>query len=111
MVRSTVVVLVIALLFAGGTAGCSTACPAALFEGVLTRQGDDLVVVSQGGNVEPVAWSQSGHGIRSEGGKLVVTEWGVLTKAREGDFVRLGGGELRTGVWTVCGQFDVMHAD
>ena len=30
-----------------------------------------------------------------------------LVKAREGDFVRLGGGETATGVWGVCGMFEV----
>jgi hypothetical protein len=31
-------------------------------------------------------------------------------KAREGDFVRLGGGEKESGIWNICGMFEVDEA-
>ena len=109
-IRSVALVLVAAVSLAGGTASCG-GCPAALIEGVLVRDGADLVVRLEGGGTERVAWSESGNGIRSDDGTLVVTDWIFLVKAREGDYVKLGGGEMQPGIWKVCGQFDVMHAD
>jgi hypothetical protein len=89
-----------------GTSGCS-GCAAALYEGVLTEQAGDLVVVPEGGGPgERVHWP-SGLGVRKEGDTLVVADFFGSVKAREGDFVRLGGGELESGVWGACGLFEV----
>jgi predicted RNA-binding protein len=89
-----------------GTSGCS-GCPAALYEGVLTEQAGELVVVPEGGGAgEQVLWSD-GLGVRKEGDTLVVADFFGSIKAREGDVVRLGGGEVESGSWKACGLFEV----
>jgi hypothetical protein len=79
-------------------------------EGVLTERNGDLVVANEDGFVEPVNWSASHHRVRDDGGDLVVVDWLGLVKAREGDFVRLGGGEKESGIWNICGMFEVDEA-
>jgi hypothetical protein len=37
----------------------------------------------------------------------VLTDLFGAVKAREGDTVRLGGGEIESGTFKVCGQLDV----
>jgi hypothetical protein len=81
-------------------------------EGVLTERNGDLVVVHEEGFVEPVNWSASGHRVRDNDGERVVVDWLGIVKAREGDFVRLGGGETeQVGVWNICGMFEVREAE
>ncbi len=88
--------------------GCATDCPAALLTGVLTDQAGELVVADTSGATERVIWP-FGLAVRSNGDQLVVTDWFGAVRAREGDVVRLGGGETTTsGVWTVCGMFEVV---
>lgn len=103
--RSLLVALALALSAAVSGAGC-VGCQAALLEGTLTRQDGDLVV-SGNEYSERVDWAASHHHVRDDGGTLVVVDWLGLVKAREGDFVRLGGGLRATGVWGVCGMFEV----
>ena len=103
--RSLLVALALALSVAVTGVGC-VGCPAALLEGTLTRQDGDLVV-SGNGYSERVDWAASHHRVRDDGGTLVVVDWLGIVKAREGDFVRLGGGESAPGVWGLCGMFEV----
>lgn len=104
--RSILSALVLALALAPGVAGCG-GCAVALYEGVLTEQAGDLVVMPEGGGrAERVKWP-SGLGVRKDGGTLVIADFFGSVKAREGDFVRLEGGELEDGLWGACGIFEV----
>jgi hypothetical protein len=106
VVRALLAGLAVVVLLGAG--GCASACAAALLEGVLTERNGDLVVVHEEGIVEPVNWSASGHRVRDNDGERVVVDWLGIVKAREGDFVRLGGGETgEVGVWSICGTFEV----
>ena len=106
-VRAGVLTLLVVVLL-GAASGCDTACAGALMEGVLTERNGDLVVAHEDGFVEPVNWSASHHSVRDDGGELVVVDWLGIVKAREGDFVSLGGGETEeVGVWNICGRFEV----
>ena len=89
------------------SSGCDLACPAALLEGRLTREGSDLVVVRADGYVGRVNWSETRHSVREQGGTLVVVDWLGTVKAREGDYVGIGGGESPSGGWKICGSIDV----
>jgi hypothetical protein len=101
--------LVLAIAVAPAT-GCEQACPAALLTGVLSEQAGELVVIPEGGGpVERVNWP-FGYVLHEDGGTLVVTDLVGTVKAREKDTVRLGGGEARSGVWNVCGTFEVEPA-
>lgn len=94
-----------ALVIAGlvGASGCTVGCPAALLEGTLVRQADELVVAPDwGGPLERIDWP-FGYSLREDDGVLVVTQQFGGFAAREGDRVRLGGGERATGTWGVCG--------
>ncbi|HEU0236780.1 MAG TPA: hypothetical protein VFR14_10110 [Candidatus Limnocylindrales bacterium] len=106
-VRSMFAALLIAMTVATGVAGCALSCPAALLEGVLTRHGDELVVAQNDGSFDRVDWAHSHHRVVERDGTLVVVDWLGVVQAREGDFVRLGGGEAQTGVWGICGLFEV----
>jgi hypothetical protein len=104
--RSLVLAAVLALAVAPGAAGC-TACAAALYEGVLTEQAGDLVLMPEGGGrAERVRWP-GGFGVHKDGDTLVIADLLGSVKAREGDFVRLGGGELEDGLWGACGMFEI----
>jgi len=105
-IRALAVALVIATGVTVGAGGCAMGCPAALLTGVLVEEGGELVVVPDGGGpVERVEWP-SGHGVHRDGGVLVVTDLFGTVKAREGDLVRLGGGEAESGTWTACGLLE-----
>lgn len=106
MGRSALGMVLIAVALLGGAAGCTGECPAALLEGTLVEKDLSLVVVSDAGTVEEVDWAWSQDHIQDEAGVLFVVDVLGVAKAREGDFVRLGGGE-RDGRWRVCGSFDV----
>lgn len=106
MVRSAVGVILIAVSLLGGAAGCTQSCPTALLEGVLVEQDLGLVVIRDDGVVEMVNWAASQDRVQDEAGVLFVVDELGAVKAREGDFVRLGGGE-RDGRWIVCGMFEV----
>jgi hypothetical protein len=104
--RSMLSALILALAVGPGAAGCMS-CAAALYEGVLTEQTGDLVVVPvDGGRAERVKWP-SGLGVHKDGDTLVIADFFGSVKAREGDFVRLEGGELEDGLWGSCGTFEV----
>ena len=98
--------LIVVMTMAASVAGCGLSCPAALLEGVLTRRGDELVVVHLE-FVERVDWAHSHHRVVERDGTLVVVDWLGVVKAREGEYVRMGGGEVATGVWGICGLFEV----
>ena len=86
--------------------GC-VGCPTALLSGELVEQGGELVVVgSDGSPAERVIWP-FGYGVRSDGERLVLTDLIGGVKAREGDTVHLGGGEIESGTFKVCGQLEV----
>jgi hypothetical protein len=108
--RPVLLVLALALAVGGSAGGCAVACPAALLEGVLTREGEGLVVVREDGIAERVAWSRSGHRVRERGGVLVVVDWLGAVVAHEGDVVHLGGGESTDDRWVICGMFEVEGA-
>jgi hypothetical protein len=104
--RSILSALVLALVLAPGAAGCG-GCAVALYEGALTEQAGDLVVVPEGGGrAERVKWP-SGFGVHKDGDTLVIADFFGSVKAREGDFVRLEGGELEDGLWGSCGTIEV----
>ena len=89
--------------------GCETSCAAALLTGDLVRQGDELVVVNPNGGSGPaerVHWP-TGHRVEERDGRLVVVDFFGTLKAGEGDSIRLGGGEVQTGVWGVCGLLEI----
>lgn len=105
--RRLLLILAVAAAIVFG--GCEQACAAALLTGLLSEQAGELVVIPDGGGApERVNWP-AGHAVRREGDSLVVVNlfgfgWVV---AREGDRVRLGGGETsQTGTWDVCGLFE-----
>ena len=98
--------LILALALAPGAAGCA-GCATGLYEGVLTEQAGDLVVVPEGGGRgERVKWPP-GYGVHKDGDALVIADFFGSVKARDGDFVRLGGGELEDGLWGACDMFEV----
>jgi len=105
-IRSILAALIIAMTMAPSVAGCALSCPAALLEGVLERRGDELVVAHNDGFLERVDWGRSHHRVQEQDGALVVVDWLGVVRAREGDFVRMGGGEVETGVWRICGSFE-----
>ena len=101
-------VLALALLAVpGGLSGC-VACPAALLEGDLVRDGSTLVVRTESGETTAVRWP-FGHGVKANGDQLVVTDLFGAVKAREGDHVRLGGGMVGQPeeAFGVCGDYQV----
>jgi hypothetical protein len=73
-------------------------------EGTLVEQAGELVVIGDAAaGPQMVDWAASGYDVNEEGGRLVIADaFGV--KAREGDFVSLGGGFYETG-WRACGSF------
>jgi hypothetical protein len=82
-----------------GTASCAVSCPTALLEGVLVADGQGgLAVQTDGGPPTFVVWPDW-HGVRLDArtGALVVTGPLGMVVAREGDHVRLGGGENPEG--------------
>lgn len=88
------------------TVGCG-GCPTALLVGELAEESGTLVVVgADGGPSERIIWP-FGYGVRKDGGELVLIDLSGAVKAREGDVVRLGGGETESGTFKVCGQLDV----
>jgi len=104
--RSISSALILALVLAPGAAGC-VGCATGLYEGVLTEQAGDLVMVPEGGGrVERVKWPP-GYGVHKDGVTLVIADIFGSVKAREGDFVHLEGGELEDGLWGACGTFEV----
>ena len=99
----------LALLLAGAagttTSGCG--CPPALLIGELAAESGTLVVAgADGGPSERIIWP-FGFGVRDDGGQLVLTDLFGVVKAREGDTVRLGGGEIESGTFKVCGELEV----
>ena len=109
--HSGLLILFLAILFVGGAvAGCTGGCPDALLEGTLTERGGELIVRYE--NVmQVVDWPVSGHRVYNDDGQLVVKNWLGMIVARAGDEVLLGGGESEPGVWSICGQFEVIQAD
>ena len=107
-IRSLISVPLLTALLASSIAGCSRGCAAALLTGQLSEQSSELVVVPEGGGpAEHVRWPD-GYRVRDDAGTLVVTDVLGRVRARDGDRVRLGGGEAQSGTWNVCGQFDVV---
>ena len=84
-------------------------CPTALLTGVLAEQADKLVVLDGRGGPHPVTWTD-GHSVRAEGDTLVLTNVMGAVVAREGDTVRLGGGQdpERPDAFRVCGTLEVI---
>ncbi len=99
LVMATVVVI---------TTGCSQACPVALLTGVLVEQDAELVVISEpGGRPERLLWPWD-YRVRREGARLVVVDLFGVVRARAGDRVRIGGGEVEDGTWLACGGIEVV---
>jgi hypothetical protein len=107
--RTASMALLLAVAAGTTTVGCA-GCPVALLVGELAEESGTLVVVgADGGPSERIIWP-FGYGVRDEGGQLVLTDLVGAVKAREGDMVRLGGGETEPGTFKVCGQLDVESA-
>ena len=49
----------------------------------------------------------TGLGVRRDGDAPVVADFFGSVKAREGDFVQVGGAEAEDGVWRACGMFEI----
>lgn len=107
IVRSGLLVLLLVLLL-GSAGGCAFGgCPGALLQGVLIERDGELVVAHVDGDLVTVDWSASGHSVRDDDDELVVTDWLGIVKAREGDFVSLGGSGGGEAGWLICGMFEV----
>ncbi len=101
-------VLVVAIVSSSVAGGC-TGCPTALLTGVLADQAGQLVVIDGDGGAHPVTWPDF-HSVRADGDSLVLTNMLGGVVAREGDTVRLGGGEIdpdQPDTFEVCGQLEV----
>jgi hypothetical protein len=96
------------LIAATATTSVSCAgCPQALLVGELAQESGTLVVAGvDGAPSERIIWP-FGYGVREDGEKLVLTDLFGAVKAREGNVVRLGGGETESGTFKVCGQLEV----
>ena len=97
--------VILAIVLVAPLAGCS-GCPTALVTGALVADGaGGLAVRAEDGTTQSVIWPD-GHGVRRDGtdGGLVVTGPLGQVVAREGDQVRLGGGENPDGPgFKACG--------
>ena len=101
---------VLLTMIAGSLAfGCTgQGCPTALLTGVLADRAGELVVIDGRGDPHRVTWPD-GHAVRDDGDTLVLTNVIGAVVAREGNTVRLGGGEdpERADAFKVCGPFQV----
>jgi hypothetical protein len=102
--RTLLVVALVAIL-AAGAGGC-TGCQTAAAEGVLTPEGNTLVLRPPTGDTIRVAWP-AGYGVRHDGGQTVLVDWLGSVKAREGDHVRVGGASGTDDRFHACGPIDV----
>jgi hypothetical protein len=91
MMRNGFLALLLVALMAGAGGCAFGGCPAALLQGVLTERDGDLVVAHEDGFLAPVNWPASHYRVQDEDGELVVVDWLGIVKARQGDFVSLGG--------------------
>ncbi len=86
-------------------------CPAALRAGFLVESDGELVTDPDGvpgGSVGRVIWQPWEYRVRAVGERLVVEDTSGNVIAREGDYVRLGGGMNATDdAFIVCGEFEV----
>lgn len=99
--------LLIATLITGiGTAACET-CQTALAFGILAERDGTLGLRPEaGGEVSPITFPR-GLSVQTRDGRLVVTDIFGNVKAREGDYVEMGGGGGADGVFHGCGSFTV----
>ena len=82
-----------------GTEGCF----GALIEGGLVAHDGRLDIQSSGDDVlVAIRWPDR-YVVRRDAGRLAVFDAGGRALAREGDQIRLGGGES-AGAWIVCGS-------
>jgi hypothetical protein len=102
--------ILLASVLAAVMSACTSGCPDALLEGVLAEQAGTLAVQHEDGFIAPVRWSASHHRVEERDGELAVVDWIGFVTAREGDMVRLGGGE-RDGLWQICGMFEAVPPD
>ena len=87
---------------------CALGCRDALLGGVLVADGEELVLREPYGFVRSVTWPW-GYSVRSDAGRLHVTDIFGTVKAAEGDSVELPGGEaFGDGPWEVCGETRVV---
>lgn len=108
--RSTyfpVIALSLMLAVPFGTAGC-VGCPTALLSGQLVAKDGELAVSIGNGDVRMVKWPFE-YGVTTDDGTLVLTRF-MVSVAREGDQVALGGGIIDDERFGVCGQVDVRPA-
>jgi hypothetical protein len=105
--RTSLLTVVLVASLAASVAGCNTACPLGLAEGVLVREGDTLVLQGTNGDTMGVHWP-SGYGVRDDGGTLVLVDWLGGVKAREGDRIQVGGGARDDGSVDACGDVVVV---
>lgn len=100
MIRLAMMTLLVGLSVAAcGTGPSGTlvvgGCPLSETTGVLTADGDRLEIGHQ-----PVRWP-SGWTVRTEAGRLVISDQGWTTRAGAGDMVRLPGGN-GGDAWIAC---------
>ena len=101
--RAFLVAAILTVSMAGSIAGCNTACPLALAEGVLVAHDGGLMLMATTGETNTIIWP-SGYQVREEGGKLVLTDFFGSVKAREGDKIGVGGGVGTDNIFHGCGD-------
>lgn len=95
----------------------ASACPQALLTGFLVAQGDELIVVqdpvSDGSMpIERLIWQPWEFEVGLSDGELAVRDPAGVIRARQGDHVHLGGGEITApSVFTVCGGDGALSVD
>jgi hypothetical protein len=106
-VRTTVAAAVLAVGLSAGASGC-TGCPTALLQGVLVADGaGGMAVRTDAGAIEPVRWPGDIH-VRTDDGRAVLTNFFGAVVGREGEYIRVGGGEDPDGPgFAACGPIGV----
>lgn len=94
--------------FSGPSTGpTSQGCRLALAAGTLVAEGGALVLRATSGVTEAIEWP-SGYSTRLQGGSLILVDPDGGIRARQGDFVQLGGGVGNDGVFHACGDVTVI---
>jgi len=109
--RGLAVLVLVGVVLASGTTGC-VECPTALLEGTLIEDGNGgLAVQPETGPPIAVVWPDGHHvSVDAGTGRLVVIGPLGMVVAREGDHIRLGGGEDPEGPgFKGCGGVSVVE--
>jgi hypothetical protein len=99
----------LAIVLSMGGVGCDVSCPTALLEGVLVASGESELAIQRADGLRSSVQWPGGHSVRADGDELVLTNPIGIVVAREGDYVRMGGGEAPdgSGAFRACGPIAV----